>query len=208
MKIVVFGATGPSGRELVAEAARRGHEVTAFVRDEAKAAAAGFPVPVRLVTGDARNAAAVAAAIQGQDAVVSALGSGRSRSNPVCAEGIRNIVAGMKTHGVRRLVALSAYGTGDSRHGFYGWFLNTMAPAIQRDKEAMEAALAASGLDWTVVRPPVLNRGPATGRLKAGVGLVVPGFQAIPRADLAAWMLDELEARRFVGQMPVLGRAA
>jgi uncharacterized protein YbjT (DUF2867 family) len=117
MNILVVGATGPSGRDVVAAALAAGHKVTAFSRNPQSA---GFAANVQLVAGDVRDAKAVAAALEGQDAVISTLGNNRSMKNaPPCADGIRNIIAAMKAARLKRFIALSAYGTGDSRLAFF-----------------------------------------------------------------------------------------
>ena len=204
MNILVFGATGPSGREVVAAALAAGHTVTAFARNPDRG---GFGPEVRTIAGDVRDPKAVAAALAGQEAVISTLGNNRQPKNPPCAEGIRNIVAAMKAAGLKRLVALSAYGTGNSRHGFYGWVLNTMLAEIQRDKVEMERALEESGLEWTAVRSPALTAKPGGATLSAATGIVLKGMPSITMADQGRWMVEELTARRFVGQKPILYRA-
>jgi putative NADH-flavin reductase len=203
-KLLVIGATGPSGREIVKQAVAAGHTVTAFARNPARA---GFGPEVKLVTGDVRDPVAVAAAIKGHDVVLSALGNNRQRKNPPCAEGMRTIVAGMQAAGVRRLIAISAYGTGDSRHGFYGWMINMVLGEVERDKEAMEQVMEQSGLDWTAVRSPALTAGPLGAPLKAAPDVVLKGMPSISMADQARFILDEIDARRFVGAKPILYRA-
>lgn len=199
--ILVLGATGASGRAVVAEALARGHKVTAFARDPEKATALGPDVAVKI--GDVRDAAAVEAAVEGNDTVISTLGV--RRGTPVCAVGVGNAMAAMKKHGARRVIALSAYGTGDSRHGLYGWVLNTMAGGITRDKIEMERLMAESGLDWTSVRPPILTEGEKTGK----VDVLPPsdrssGFKRISRADVAAYMLDIIDDAASFGTTPTI----
>jgi len=150
-KLIVFGASGGTGRHLVEQALEAGHEVTAFVRQ-----AGSFPVPhsrLRLVVGDVRTLQDVAAACAGQAAVLSALGPSQ-KTEPICQEGMGAILAGMQAHGVKRLVALSAYGTADSQHGLYSWVTWRMLKTKMQDKEQMEALIRASDTDWTLVRPP------------------------------------------------------
>lgn len=198
-RILVIGAGGKSGTPVVEQAIAAGHEVTAFLRDPAKGA--HLPKAAKLVKGDGADAQAVANAIAGHDTVIVTVGNMRE---PVCARVVRNAIAGMKAHGVKRIFALSAYGTADSRHGFYGWVLNTIAPKIQADKVEMEQALAQSGLDWTAVRPPALNSNPADGKVAVVLSGKVPGFSAISRADVAAFMLDQIDKQDYVGKTPTM----
>jgi uncharacterized protein YbjT (DUF2867 family) len=205
MNILVVGATGPSGREVVAAALAAGHKVTAFSRHPQNG---GFTPEVRLVAGDVRDAAAVAAAIEGQDAVISTLGNNRSMKNaPPCADGIRNIIAAMKAAGLKRLIALSAYGTGGAPLGLFGWILSTLLAAVQRDKEAMEHLLEQSGLDWTAVRSPALYAKPKDAPLAAATDIVLEGMASISTAEQGRWIVDELTACRFVGKKPIIYRA-
>ncbi len=201
-RILVISGSGRTGRELVAQGLARGHQITAFVRDPDKAA--HVPKAARVVRGDGLSAADVAAAVAGQDAVVVAVGD---RSTLVSAAVIDNVIAGMKAAGIRRVILLSAYGAGDSGHGFQGFVFRTALRKLNADKMAAETALAESGLDWTAVRAVTLNEKPATGRVRAAVGVRVNGFKAISRADLAGFMLDELERGAFVRQRPILAAA-
>lgn len=196
--IIVIGGAGKLGRAVTEEALRRGHSVTTHVRSRAKAA--DLPSGVSIIEGDGRDRASLAAAIPGHDAVVV---TGGGRSDPVSSDIVKAAIAAMQQAGIRRLIAVSAYGAVDPR-GFYGWMLSTMTPKLASDKQQMEAALRASGLDWTAVRPPVLNDGPASGELEARAGAVLRGMPAISRADTAAFIIDEIEKPGFVGAAPVI----
>lgn len=197
--ILVIGAAGKTGTQLVEQGLQRGFSVTGFVRSPEKAA--HLPKSVKIVQGDGMNAAQVAAAMPGHDAVFIAVGDARTFvSGPIT----RNAVAGMKTAGIKRLVLLSAYGIGDSAHGIHGFLITRVLGKLNADKMDSEAALEGSGLEWVAVRPPVLGEGPAKGPLKAGIGIKIAGFQSIPRADLAAFMLDQLESDTCVGKKPIV----
>ena len=112
MKLIVFGATGRTGRHVWRNALDRGHDVTAFARSPHKIErAAGL----RVVQGDVMDAASVAVAVAGHDAVIVALGSRNLRDRTTLATGTSNVVDGMTRHGVERLVVLSAAGLGESR---------------------------------------------------------------------------------------------
>lgn len=196
--IIVIGGAGKLGKAIVEEAVRRGMTVTAHVRSRAKAA--GLPAGVTIVEGDGRDAASLAAAIPGHDAVIS---TAFSMQGGVSTDVVKAAIPAMKQAGVRRLIAVSAYGAVEPK-GFYGWILKTMAPKLRTDKTEMEATLRSSGLDWTSVQPPGLNDGAATGKVEARVGATLKGFPSMPRADVASFILDEIEHPRFVGQVPVV----
>lgn len=201
MKVVVFGATGNTGLRFIEQALDQGHQVTAFVRN-----ADAFALRherLRVVVGDTTgDPARVEAAIQGQDAVVSALGRRKTFSSEgLIAKSVAAIVPAMRRAGVRRIILVSAAGVGETRH---------QAPLLPRlmyrllltdifaDKKAAEDALRASGLDWTIVYPVLLTDGPATGRYRVGERLALRGFPKIARADVAHFMVAQLESDAFV----------
>jgi putative NADH-flavin reductase len=209
MRILVFGATGPTGLEVVSQGLEHGHDVTAFVRDPGRL---GPLAPrVRVAVGDvtrAQSALAVDAAMQGRDAVVSALGVRAAlRSGGLMASAMRAIVPAMEAHGVRRIVLVSAMGVGASGRD---------APLVPRlmyrlllgdifaDKQAAEDRVRASGLEWTFVYPTGLTNGPRTGAYRAGERLGLRGFPTISRADVADFVLRELESPRFVRRVAVV----
>ena len=197
-RILVVGAAGKSGAAIVAEAIKRGIAVTAYVRSAAKAAQ--LPEGVTIVEGDGTDQAALARALPGHDAVVVTSGG---QKEPVSAEVARAVIAAMTQTGLKRLIQYSAYGAVDGR-GFYGWLMGTLAAKVSADKAAMEKALAASGLDWTAVRPGVLTDGGASGKVRAAIGVVLKGFPRISRADVAEFVLDELRTPHFVRAAPVV----
>ena len=188
MKLVVFGASGATGEELVAQALAKDHAVTAFAR--------------RPHAPGTRDAAAVAEAVRGQDAVISTLGV-RNTFFPsaLMQRSVANIVAAMDAAGVKRFVLMSAYGVGASRDDapllprlIYCTFLR----AIFADKEVAEERLRASALDWTIVYPVLLTNGPRTGHYRAGERLELHGLPTISRADVADFMLGEIASPRYL----------
>lgn len=210
MKLLIIGATGPTGRQLVKQALAQGHEVTALVRDAAQAA---FLPPVKMAVSDIRDAAALRDAVAGQDAVISSLGSAPSgpfKESTLLAEGTRNLVAAMRAVSVRRLVNITGIGAGDSK-GHGPWFYNCLIqPLVLRgtyhDKTRQEKIVRDSGLDWTLVRPAILTNGPGKGiqSVRAVTALAGVHVGTIRRADVAAFCLKELTERRFLFQAPII----
>jgi putative NADH-flavin reductase len=197
-KIIVVGAAGKSGSAIVTEALSRGVGVTAYVRSRAKAE--GLPAAVAIVEGDGKDAAALAGALPGHDAVVVTSGG---RTETVSAEVAKAVVAAMKQAGIGRLIQYSAYGANDGK-GLYRWVMHTLAGKVAADKIELETVLAASELDWTAVRPGVLTDGGKSGKMRAGTGVVLKGFPQISRADVAQFVLDELQAPKFIKAAPVI----
>jgi uncharacterized protein YbjT (DUF2867 family) len=206
MRIVVFGPTGGTGRQLVSQALAAGHDVTAFTRS----AEAVSPSPgLTIVAGETRDAAAVERAVAGHDAVLCALG-GRPwrRRDKVCSSAVRNIAPAMARHGVRRIVAISTFGAGDTRsrvgwlarHVLFGLVLRSEVA----DKEAMERELASTDLEWTVVRIGLLSDDAPRGSWRAADDGSIQGMGRIARADVAAFMLSQLESDRWMRRKPEL----
>jgi putative NADH-flavin reductase len=199
MKVVVFGATGRTGRLLVEGALARGHDVTAFVRAPNKLGA--LRDRVRVVHGDVLDGGAVSDAVDGQEAVLVALaGGGTKAAEQVNAQGTLNVIRSMQRYGVRRLVVLSAGGTQPGRDPNLPWFFERIVKPlflknVLADLRRMEISVRQSELDWTLVRAAQLVDGPARGAYRAEPGYSLPGGTKIARADVAAFMLDELERR-------------
>ena len=211
MKILVVGAAGKIGQWLVKLALEQGHEVTAFARDPSKVEARGERL--RLERGDALDPAAVDRAVRGQDAVVSALGT-LDRKSKVRSEGTGLVVEAMKRHGVRRFAVVSAIGVGDSREQarrssfvFGRIILPLFLEKPFADMARMEEIVKDSGLEWVIVRPTGLVDRPASGKVRAVVDGSSVGT-AIPRADVAAFMLEEVSGPgAYIGRLPSIWAA-
>lgn len=209
MKLVVLGASGGCGKELVEQAKKRGHEVTAVVRSRAWRA----PEGVRTVTGEL-TLDLLREAIRGQDAVLCALGLRLPGLAPWARPEVPDllsrvtplVVSAMRAEGVRRIVAISAGGVGDSYERMPGVFKAFIRLTALRHAypqlDAMERELLASGLDVCIPRPTGLTDEPATGRVL--VADRIAGRATIPRADVAAWMLDQIEQPAFEHRTPVI----
>jgi len=199
MRVVVFGATGRTGRLLVEGALARGHDVTAFVRAPDKLGP--LRDRVRVVQGDVLDGGAVSDAVDGLEAALVALAAGSTKAaEQVNAQGTLNVIRSMQRYGVRRLVVLSAGGTQPGRDPNLPWFFERVVKplflkGVLADLRRMEVSVRQSELDWTLVRAAQLVDGPARGAYRAEPGYTLPGGTKIARADAAAFMLDELERR-------------
>ena len=199
MRLLVLGASGATGREIVRQALGHGHEVTALVRDPSRFAAAD--PHLRVVVGDATDASAIATAVEGQDAVASALGAHGERPVHVYSDGIANTIHAMTARGIRRLVVVSAAYAGGSAGLPLALRLQGRAPgasAMREDMERMEGDVQLSDLDWTIVRAAALSNGPLTGVYRTVENAAVPGGRRISRADLAALVLKCAEGSHFL----------
>ena len=200
-RVLVLGATGRTGQQVVLEAVRQGHQVTAFVRnpDGVQVRSAGLRVLAGQVTGDDP---ALALAMRDQDVVISALGRGKSfRSGGLIAHSVPCIVGAMERAGVRRLVFTSAFGVGETYRDvplLPRLFIGTLLRDIYRDKALGEQTIRASALDWTLVYPTGLVDGPATGHYRVGPRLALRGFPTVTRADVAAFLVTQVADPTYV----------
>jgi len=206
MKIIVFGASRGVGLKVVEQALEAGHTVTAFVRSPEK-----FGVKhanLMVFKGDSMDAAAVEKAIAGHEAVISALGPTRPPVPQMMEISAKNIVAGMKKHGVRRLVSTTGAGVRQPEDKpkfadhLIGFLLNLLAKDVVLDSAENVKVIQASDLDWTVVRYPRLMDGEHTRKYRVGFVGKDSGTQ-LSRADGADFVLKELTEKKWLRKLPL-----
>jgi uncharacterized protein YbjT (DUF2867 family) len=200
-KILVLGGTGGTGQHVITHALQQGHEVTAFVRHPDRLTATHDHL--RVVAGNIMDdGPALADAVRGQAVVISTLGVGRSfKSGGLISGSVPRILRAMEQQGVRRLIFTSAFGVAETRRDVPlvpRIFIRLLLRDIYRDKEAGDAAVRASRLDWTLVYPSGLSDGPATGHCRAGERLALRGFPTITRADVAMFLLRQIDDSSYV----------
>ncbi|MDS0283454.1 NAD(P)-dependent oxidoreductase [Haloarcula onubensis] len=187
MELLVFGASGRVGRRLCEYAVSGGHRVTAFVRDADRA-----PRDVAVVEGDVTDPESVAAAIDGQDAVCSALGPDGD-DLAVLGAGIDNLVAAMGAGGVERLVAVAAAGILQATPGRLrletDGFRAGLRPLAAAHRTVYDR-LRPSELDWTLVCPPRMPDGPPTNHYRTAVDYLPDGGQSVSSGDVATLVYD------------------
>jgi uncharacterized protein YbjT (DUF2867 family) len=189
MKIAVFGSTGGNGRLILAEAMRRGHEVTAFARrPDALAEVTGLAA---VVGGDARDPADAGKAVAGQDAVIMTVSA---RGEPGASTAIAGAVAqAMAAEGVRRLVATSAYGMVATRPYVLAAVVRRAFRSVFADQAAADQVIEASALDWTILRATRLTSRTASGPARLSAQLFTKGPYSLTRRAYAAALVDEVE---------------
>jgi len=205
MNITVFGANGNIGTRVVSLLLERGHFVTAFVHG-------GSHLPssdrLKVVQGDIYNAADVAKALTGADLVMSTLGSWGTKNKDILTAGMKNIVPTMEKASITRLISLTGSGVllpGD-RVSWYDYLnpllLKLVAPKILQDGEAHIGILSHSGLDWTVLRSPVMKDGPARGyELREKPPLL---WKRIARDDVARALVDLISSTAYSKKSPFI----
>jgi putative NADH-flavin reductase len=204
MNVLIFGANGKTGKLVVEKALAVGHTVTAFLRTAAE-------IPnVRVVTGDASDPASVRTAVAGQQTVIDTIG-GKTPWKSTTLERVAasNIIAAMQAESARRLIVVSMMGLGSSRPQAPFWYrsllMTTFLHGSTADKTAMETAVTASDLDYTIVRPPILTEDAATGSILAPT----PPAKAhkITRADLAQFLVDQITSTQYLKQDVVVANS-
>ncbi|MFQ5550485.1 MAG: NAD(P)-dependent oxidoreductase [Gemmatimonadales bacterium] len=203
MKLLIFGATGSVGRQLVEQALAQGHTVTAFTRDPAKLQI--NHANLRVAQGDVMDFASVERAVQGQDEVLCSIGAGRKGT--IRSEGTRNIIRAMENVGVRRFVCQSTLGAGDSRGNLSFFWKYIMFGFLLRqayaDHVSQENYVKQSHLDWTIVRPAAFTDGDRTGQYRHGFSATDKTTRLkIARADVADFMLKQLTDDTYLHKMP------
>lgn len=205
MKILVLGAAGGVGRLVVKQAVAHGHEVTAFVRDSGNAALEG----ATMIRGDVLDIQALSNALPGQDAVVYAIGVKSTGRTTLFSQSTRLLLGAMEQQQVKRLVCITGVGAGETKG--HGGFLydHFIFPLFTRnryaDKELQEQLIRQSNLDWTIVRPAPFSEGKpnAAFQVLSEVGKVV--LRKVSRAEVASFVLGELENRQYLQKTLFIG---
>ena len=210
MKVLVIGAAGKTGRLIVDRALAAGYSVKALVHDTESLSEHPFAEGVQIVQGDVHDAGTVHGALNGCDAVLDALG-GKTPflKTDMESSAARVVLRAMRETGTKRLVAISVLGAGDSGEQAPFWyehlFLPTFLHGALPDKNAMEAEVKASGVEWVLVRPPILTDDAPTGEVR----VIADGETAhkITRGDLAQFMVEQLTSDKYVGQAVVIANS-
>lgn len=207
MKLLVIGASGGIGFELVNLALEQGHQVTALSRNVDRATyPRGEP---EVISGDILDPGSVKRAVKGQDAVCTAIGIMPTfREVRVFSDGIKNVLGQMNNAGVRRLVAVTGIGAGESE-GHGGFLYDRMVrplllKTIYEDKNREEEIIATSATEWTIVRPGFLTNGPLTGEYRVITDLEGVTAGKISRKDTAHFILKELDSGAYIHRRPLL----
>lgn len=207
MKLVILGATGRTGRQLVRQALAQGHTMTAVVRDPARLPISDPALDIR--AADVTSMAELKPVFAGHDAVLCALGVRGNKKAGIAATATRAILRALDSTGIKRYVTSSAAPVGPRSAAEPLLARVVVTPLIRRifhdiyaDLEDMERQVQATdNLDWTIFRPPRLLDRPARGHYRREIGSAVPGGFSFARADLAHAMLASLEDPTTIRQV-------
>lgn len=200
MNVIIFGSTGRTGKYLIQFALEAGFHVTAFARNP-DLVTIHHP-RLTLFQGDATHATAVENALAGQDAVIFAVGTDLGQTN-LRQTAMKNIVAGMQKHHVRRLVGIGGMGilqASEDRKIFETPDFPQQYMAVSQDHNAAFELLQRSGLEFTFVCPPTITDGPRTGKYVTQETYPPTGRFVIDTADLADFMIKEIAEPRYIGK--------
>ncbi|MBK4769879.1 MAG: SDR family oxidoreductase [Pantoea sp. Morm] len=208
MKLSLFGATGVTGKYIIEEALRQGYTLSVYTRDAGKLEA--FAGKVEVVVGDLQDREAIKKCVYGADAVISALGpnSLKVKGDRPVMHGLSNIISAMKQAGVRRLIQISTAAYRDPRDGFafrthaFVLLFRVIVPKAYEDIRATGELIARSGLDWTLVRIPNLQNGPADGKTDVGWYRQTRLSMKLSRGNLARFLVNQVTDRTFVCAAP------
>ena len=203
--IALFGGTGRTGSLFLEKALAAGHRVKALARTPSKLAQSSDRLEI--ISGDVLDPVAVAKTVEGADLVVSLFGHVKGSPEWVQTDGTKNILTAMKQQGLKRIISLSGGGLPFEKDRpkfadkLIRGIMKIAVPKVLNDAVRHAEVLRKSGTAWTIVRGPRLTDEPEKGQYRVGwVG--VNASTKIGRADLAAFLLKQVEKEEFVGEMP------
>jgi putative NADH-flavin reductase len=212
MKASIFGASGATGTLLTERCLAAGYQVTALVRTPEKFALRDH---VRVIQGDAFDPASVRTMVEGADVVLSTLGARSLKKEDVLERAVPLIVEAMRQTGVRRIIALGSAGALEDslkkQAAWRRWFVqnivyNTILKWPVESQRAQWKTLSTSGLDWTMVMPPMLVNSPGRGTYRVDGEALPRGGSRISRADVADFMMQQIGSVQWVGKGVYIAR--
>ena len=209
MNVLLIGATGFSGKEVLRELLSKNHNVTVITRN--KSSFESQQKQIKIIEGNVLDENLINEAVKNQDAVISCLGiggKGNAKPNSLVSDATRVLVNEMERSNVKRLICMSNVGAGDS-YSFQPWiFTKVVLPyfmkwlkAIIDDKNIMEPIIMSSKLDWTILRCPNIVDKPPKGKITTsfdGKELKM----SITNKDLARFMVNQLDDTALVHKVP------
>jgi len=206
MKLAIFGGSGKTGRFLLEKALQQGHDVVALARTPSKVTVQHPNLTI--IQGDSQDLTTVERVVSGADAVISVLGRTNNAPEMTITISTQNIINAMEKFTVRRLVIVAGAGVGDPKDkpgfidGVFKFLLGVLSKNAVTDMIQVTELVRASGLEWTIVRAPMLTDDPAKTTIREGyLGSV--GVR-LSREDLAAFTLQQVADIKYLRQAPVI----
>jgi putative NADH-flavin reductase len=202
MRLLIFGATGGTGRNLVSQGLEQGCQVTAFVRDPARLTTKHPNLTI--LKGRLSDRNSITNALNEVNAVISVLGNETRKAlfkpSNIISQSLPNIISAMQQGGVERLLFVSSFALNAKMFWPEKLMFRTLLRNLFTDLPAQERLIKESGLNWTIVRPARLTNGPKTGEWRSGDIYIHP-FTSISRADVAAFLLKEAVSSEYQRQV-------
>lgn len=198
--IVIFGATGGTGKQLVKQSLEKGYSVSAFLRTPKKLGITDKNLTI--IKGDVLNYSDVLKAVSNHDAVICSLGIPASDKSTLRTDGTTNIVKAMKEKGIKRFICQTSLGFGNSKEVLPWHMKYIIVPLILKnafkDHELQESVIEKTKLDWTIVRPGNMTNGEITKTYKYGFKPTDKIKLKISRADVAHFMISQLKSNNHL----------
>ena len=207
MNILIFGASGKLGTLVVKKALKKGHKVTAFVRNASRLSHKDSNLSI--IEGNVTNREDIKKALIGHDVVMSTVGHKKDTPNGMMKTFAEHIVSTMNERNMKRFITLLGAGVHDPKDppASFGRksvlvLMKIVTPRILNDSEDHSRIIRSSNLDWTIVRPTMLSNESAKGNYKTGY--MSPGFTSVSREDVATFMVDVAEKELYVKEAPII----
>ncbi len=200
MRLLIFGATGKTGKYLIEQGLHAGHTITAFVRNPKKLQQRkNYLISF---SGNISNQSDILHAMKGQEVVISVLGNKTSnvfwKSNTTISEGLKNIIHGMHIRRVKRILFVTSFGISDNIFLPEKILINVFLHNVFADLPTQEKLIKESGLEYTIVRPARLVDGQKTGKYKAEENLPIWPWSKITRSDVADFILHTIQNKNMI----------
>lgn len=206
-KIIIFGATGGTGVELVKQSIDQGYDVSVFVRKNTDSLKK-YIDQVTVYYGDAKDYVSVNKAIVGKDAVLVALGAIPGKKDNILSISTSNIVRSMQENGLKRLIVETGAGLIEDKKMLSSmWRVISLLPPMKimfDDKRGQEKTVRSSNLDWVIVRPVNLTNDILTNKYQSGQSMKIKLSSKISRADVANFMVKQLASDEWLHKLPTV----
>jgi len=207
-RVAILGASGGVGRRIVVRALERGFGVIGQTRNIDKLA--DLRDQIKILAFEPRDRAQLKKFLRGADAAIFALGVDKLGTTTLFSEVTACLIAAMKTEGVRRLIAITGVGAGETRgHGGFLYdriIFPLFTQKIYVDKDRQEALIVASDLEWTIVRPAPFTISNVIDPIEIHTHLAASTrLRRITRDEVAEFVVEQLTCNRFLRQKPFIG---
>jgi putative NADH-flavin reductase len=209
MKIALFGSTGPVGQLVIKHALDKGYDVVAFARNPSRLTIKSEKL--QIVQGELNDDLSVEKAVSGVNAVISTLGPlGNDKRNSELGDGYLRIIASMKKHNIKRIIALGTASVKDGEDkGVFKFRLlvavvKRIIPGSYKEIVRIGSIVRNTELDWTLIRVAILTNGTATGKIRSGYYGKTPIGLMVSRDDLAKFFIDQVEEIKFIQKAPAV----